>query len=154
MRLFAPLLSLLILVAVACNKDKFQTKPTITITSMSGDYIPLNGSWQVTLECTDKEGDVQDSIFVVKRRLNKRVVPTIRDTLRFKFPVFPTKTRTEIVLTFDYQSILSAQSPPFIPGSNPPQRELDTLQVKFAVKDNAGNVSDTVISNIIQVFRQ
>lgn len=154
MRLFVPLLSLLILVAVACNKDKFQTKPTIIITSMSGDFIPLNGSWQVTLECTDKEGDVQDSVFVVKRRLNKKVVPTVRDTLRFKFPVFPTKTRTEIVLTFDYQSILSAQSPPFIPGSNPPQRELDTLQVKFAVKDNAGNISDTVISNVIRVFRQ
>ncbi len=154
MRLFISLLSIFILVAVACNKDKFQTKPTITIKSMSGDYIPLNGSLEVTLECTDKEGDVQDSIFVVKRRLNKRVVPTIRDTIRFGFPVFPTKTKTDIVLTFDYQSILSAQSPPFIPGSAPPQRELDTLIIKFAVKDKAGNISDTIISNTIQVFRQ
>jgi hypothetical protein len=154
MRLLVSLLSILFFVVVACNKDKFLTKPTISIKSMSGDFVPLNGSLQVTLECTDKEGDVQDSIFVVKRRLNKRVVPTIRDTIRFGFPPFPTKTRTEIVLTFDYQSILSAQNPPFIPGSNPPKRELDTLVIKFAVKDKAGNVSDTVISNMVQVFRQ
>ncbi|NOT50156.1 MAG: hypothetical protein HOP10_02655 [Chitinophagaceae bacterium] len=154
MRLFVPLLSILIFIAVGCGKDKFLTKPTITIKEISGNFVPLNGSLQVTLECTDKEGDVQDSVFVVKNRLNKRVVPTIRDTLRYKFPVFPTKTRTEIVLTFDYQSILSAQNPPFIPGSSPAQRELDTLVIKFAVKDNAGNISDTVISNMIQVFRQ
>src|SRR5258705_8456741 len=105
MRIIFSLLSFLLLVAVACNKDKFQTKPTISIKSMSTDYVPLNGTFQVTLECTDKEGDVQDSVFVVKNRLNKRVVPTVRDTFRFKFPVFPVKTRTEILLTFTYQDI-------------------------------------------------
>ncbi len=154
MRLFFSLLSILVLATVACNKDKFQTKPTLTIKSLSGDYIPLNGSLVVTLECTDKEGDVQDSVFIVKNRLNKRVVPTIRDTLKSTFPDFPTKQKTEIILTFTYQDILSAQSPPFIPGSNPPQRELDTLIMKFCVRDNAGNKSDTVISKQIQVYRQ
>lgn len=154
MRISLSLLLFLFVVAMACNKDKFQTKPTITIKSMSGDYVPLNGSLQVTLECTDKEGDVQDSIIVIKNRLNKRVVATIRDTLKFKFPEFPTKTRTDIILTFDYQTIISAQSPPFIPGSVPAQRELDTLVLRMAVKDNGGHVSDTITSSQIRVFRQ
>ena len=155
MRITLSLLIILFVVAVACNKDKFQTKPTISIKSMTGDYIPLNASLRITLECTDKEGDVQDSVIVIKNRLNKRVVPTLRDTLRFKFPVFPSKPRTEIVLTFDYQNhLISAQNPPFIPGSNPPQREVDTLVFKIAVKDNAGNVSDTIISPQVKVFRQ
>jgi|SRR5688572_4405455 hypothetical protein len=155
MRITLSLLVILIVVAVACDKDKFQTKPTISIKSMTGDYIPLNASLRITLECTDKEGDVQDSIIIIKQRLNKRVVQTLRDTIRIKFPVFPVKPKTEIVLTLDYQNhLISASNPPFIPGSNPPQKEVDTLVLRLAVKDNAGNVSDTITSPQIQVFRQ
>lgn len=145
--------SLLVIVVMACNKDKFQTKPTIIIKSVNTEVVPFNGSLVVTLECTDKEGDVQDSIFIVKRRLNKRVVPTVRDTLRYKFPVFPTNTRTEIQVVLDYQNILSAINPPNIPGSNPVRKELDTLVLKFAVRDKAGNKSDTVQSQQIFVTR-
>lgn len=143
-----------VVTVVACNKDKFLTKPTIRIKSLNTEFVPLNGNLIITMECTDKEGDVQDSVFIVKRRLNKRVVPTLRDTLRYTFPVFPVSPRTEIVATLDYQTIISAQSPPNIPGSNPPQKERDTLVLKLAVRDKAGNISDTITSKQIIVFRQ
>ena len=154
MRLFISLLTIFIIIAVACNKDKFQTKPTIKIKSLNTEYIPLNGSLIIRLECTDKEGDVQDSVIIIKRRLNRRVVPTLRDTIRYKFPDFPNTPRTEVIATLDYQTILSAQNPPNIPGSNPPQKELDTLILKMAVRDRAGHISDTITSNQIIVFRQ
>jgi len=147
-------IALLVVITVACNKDKFQTKPTITVKSINGNFIPLNGTFIITLECTDKEGDVQDSVIVIKKRLNKRVVATIRDTLRYKFPVFPKNTITQVQATFDYQSILSALNPPFIPGSSPAQREVDTIVLRMAVRDNAGNTSDTINSPTIYVFRQ
>ncbi len=140
-------------VAVACNKDKFQTKPTLTIKSYNGNLIPINGTLIVNLECTDKEGDVQDSLIIIKNRLNLRVVTTIRDTLRYKFPVFPKSTTTQIEATLDYQTILSALNPPNIPGSNPVMKERDTLILKFAVRDNEGNVSDTIQSQQIIVIR-
>jgi hypothetical protein len=142
-------------IVVACNKDKFLTKPTIKIKSLNTEYVPLNGNLIITMECTDKEGDVQDSVIIIKIRLNRRVVPTLRDTLRYKFPVFPNSPRTEIVATLDYQNdIISASSPPNIPGTNPPQKELDTLIMKLAVRDRAGHTSDTVTTNRIIVFRQ
>jgi len=144
----------LVVVAVACNKDKFQTKPTISVKSINTDFIPLNGTFLITLDCTDREGDVQDSVIIIKRRLNQRVVTTVRDTLRYKFPVFPTSTRTQVQVTLDYQSILSAISPPVIPGSNPPRREEDTLILRMAVRDNAGHTSDTIESPRIRVYRQ
>jgi hypothetical protein len=147
-------LPVLVVIMIACNKDKFQTKPTIRVKSISGNFIPLNGTFVLTLECTDKEGDVQDSVIIIKKRLNRRVVATIRDTLRYKFPVFPKSTRTDVQATLDYQSILSAFNPPFIPGSSPPQREVDTLILRLAVRDNAGNTSDTIESPVIYVFRQ
>lgn len=147
------LLTVILIVAVACNKDKFQTKPTLSIKSINTDVVPFNGTFVVNLECTDKEGDVQDSLIIIKRRLNQRVVATIRDTLRYKFPVFPTNTRTEIQATLDYQSILSALNPPNIPGSNPVTKERDTLILRFAVRDIAGNTSDTIESRQIIVIR-
>lgn len=147
------LLTVILIVAVACNKDKFQTKPTLSIKSINTDIVPFNGTFVVNLECTDKEGDVQDSLIIIKRRLNQRVVATIRDTLRYKFPVFPTNTRTEILATLDYQSILSALNPPNIPGSNPVTKERDTLILRFAVRDLAGNTSDTIESRQIIVIR-
>jgi hypothetical protein len=146
-------LTAFVVIVVACNKDKFLTKPTIKIKSLNTEFVPLNGSLIITLECTDKEGDVQDSVIIIKRRLNKKVVPTLRDTLRYKFPVFPNSPRTEVIATLDYQTILSASSPPFIPGSNPPQRELDTLILKLAVRDKAGHISDTITTKQIIVFR-
>ena len=147
------LLSVLAAVLLACNKDKFKTIPTISIKSLSADYIPVNGSLVITLECTDKEGDVQDSVIIIKQRLNKRTTQTVRDTLRYKFPSFPANTKTEIVATLTYQDILSAANPPFIPGSNPPRRELDTLVLRLAVKDNGGHTSDTINTKQIYVVR-
>lgn len=138
----------------SCKKDRFQTKPTISVKSINTNFVPLNGKFIITLDCTDKEGDVQDSVIIIKQRLNRRVVATIRDTLRYKFPNFPISTRTQVQATLDYQSILSALSPPFIPGSIPAQREPDTLRLRMAVRDNAGNTSDTITSPTIFVFRQ
>jgi hypothetical protein len=139
---------------IACDKDKFQTKPTISLKSNTGTYIPLNAGFQFTLEATDKEGDVQDSVIIIKRRLNKRVVPTLRDTIRYPFPEFPKTTKIEVDVYLDYQTIISALNPPVIPGSNPPQREPDTLVLRLAVRDRAGNTSDTIESPTIYVFRQ
>ncbi len=153
MRIILSLLSVLFVVVIACNKDKFQTKPTISIKSLSSDFIPANGSLVITLECTDKEGDVKDTLAIIKNRLNKRTTRTVRDTLWYQFPEFPNNMRTEIVATLNYQDILSAENPPYIPGSNPPQRELDTLILKLAVKDHAGNKSDTISTKQIIVVR-
>jgi hypothetical protein len=154
MKFVLPVLTVLVLLALACNKDKFQTKPTISIKSMNTEFVPLNGTLVITLECTDKEGDVQDSVIIIKKRLNKRPTATVRDTLRYKFPAFPTSTRTQVQATLDYQSILSALNPLTIPGSNPPRKENDTLYLRMAVRDNAGHTSDTIDSKQIIIFRQ
>ena len=145
--------AVLVFTFIACNKDKFQTKPTISIKSINTEVVPQNGTFIITLECTDKEGDVEDSVILIKKRLNRRVVTTVRDTLRFKIPTFPANSRTEIQAVLDYQNILSALNPPNIPGSNPLQRELDTLVLRMAVRDKAGNTSDTVESRQIYVIR-
>ena len=49
---------------IACNKDKFQTKPQLRIKSVNQTTVPVNGSAIFRIEFTDKEGDVIDSFFV------------------------------------------------------------------------------------------
>lgn len=148
------LLILLVIVSViACKKDKLATVPKIKITNLNTTVVGLNGTLRVTMEFADQEGDLSDSIFVKKIRLNKRVVPTIRDSFRLKMPDFPASSRGEITLNLEYQAILSAITPPTIPGSNPPMKEPDTLIVKFAIRDKAKNISDTVSTVQIAVIR-
>lgn len=146
-------LLVLVFVAIACGKDRFQTVPQLKLKSVSTDVVPYNGNLVVRFEVTDQEGDVTDSIWVKKTRLNQKSVATIRDSLVYKIPSYPSKTLSEFEINLDFQSILSAINPPNIPGSNPPQKEADTLSVKFAVRDAAGNISDSVSIGTIVVLR-
>ena len=153
-RISLAILTFLFLIAMSCGTDKFETTPTIRIKSMNTDFVPLNGTLVIILECTDKEGDVQDSVIIIKQRLNRRATATIRDTLRYKIPAFPQNNSIQITANITYQDILSAITPLTIPGSSPPQKENDTLILRLAVRDTAGNVSDTLSSKQIVVQRQ
>lgn len=82
------------------------------------------------------------------------MVATLRDSFYYEVPEVPSKTfKSEFQIDMDYQTILSAISPPIIPGSNPAQREPDTLMLKFALKDKAKHISDTLVIPDIIVIR-
>jgi hypothetical protein len=119
---------------------------------MNGNVIPVGAALQVDFEFTDKEGDVSDTLFVKKIRLNKQKVPTIRDSFGLAVPDFPNHTQGQIQVLMDNAFYLaSAANPPKDPvtGKNQP----DTLILKFTLKDKANHVSDTVTSSQIIVLR-
>lgn len=153
MKIIFSLLSIALLVT-GCDKDRFQTKPQIKIISSSTEIVPVSGNLQVVIEYTDKEGDVHDTLFITKQRLNQRVVPTLRDTLKFPIPEFPDRQLGQFELNLSYSNhLISAVTPPRIPGSNPSRNEADTLNLKFLVRDAGGNKSDSVILPNIIVIR-
>ena len=142
-------------IVVACGKDKLTTTPKLELKSLSTKIVPVNGTLTVVLKFRDKEGDISDTFYVKKIRLNRRAVATVRDSFYYKVPEVPAKTfRGEFQIDMDYQTILSAISPPVIPGSNPPQREPDTLMLKFATKDKGNHISDTLVVPQVIVIRQ
>ena len=146
------LLASVLMVLFACNKDKFQSTPQIKIKSISGSVIPAgSGSLTVTLSFTDKEGDVDDSIFIRKVRINQRTVPsTLRDTFGYAIPHFPAHSTGDISVYLEYNSLASAENPPSVPGGG---HESDSLKIWFKVKDEAGNKSDSVSTGTIVVLR-
>jgi len=132
-------------VLVACSKNVYNTKPTIKITYVNTNVVPNNGILVFKLKVTDKEGDVTDSLFVRKVRLNHRITPTIRDSFAFRLPDAPNSSDGEVEVDLSYQNYLISAKNPI---------ENDTLLFKFALKDKAKNISDTVTSEPIVILRQ
>lgn len=149
-------IALLAGIVTACNKDKFQTKPQITVKDQSGDIVPVNGLVTVNLEWTDKEGDVNDTLIIIRERVNRRGYVQFADSLGL--PTFPGATTGEIQLDFPYAllpngngrtSLTAGITPIGIPGTGtPPKKENDTLNLKFILTDRAGNRSDTAVARV------
>lgn len=148
------LFALICLIAIlACSKDKFETKPQLKFKSKNTDIVSVNGSLRIILEFTDKEGDVNDSLLVVRQRLNRRG-PVTMPASPYPIPKFPATKKGEFEVTLEYQfGLIFGLSPLRIIGSNPAQNEPDTLNLKFVARDKAGNKSDTLTVEKIIVRR-
>lgn len=141
---------LALIVFIACSKDKFESKPTIEIKSISPNPVPISSPLMIELEYTDKEGDITDSIFIRKIRINQRVTQTIRDSFALALPGdVPKKTKGTILLTLDYETLLKSA---INPGS-PPNVQPDSLIFRIALQDKAKNISDTAESGLVIVER-
>ena len=150
--IYLPIMALFFFI-VACDKNKFQTKPTLKIKTISSSIVPQGGNLTIEFEYTDKEGDISDTIFVKKTRINTRKVTTVRDSFGLSIPSFPDKSKGFIQLALDHQNhLISAASPPS-QGGNPPKFEPDSIIMKFCLQDKAKNKSDTVTTGLIVVLR-
>jgi hypothetical protein len=143
---------MLVLLFVACSKDKYESKPTIEIKSVGPNPVPLNYPLTFEIEYTDKEGDIADSILIKKVRINqKKVAKTLRDSFWLTLPGdAPKKTKGTIKLTLEYQNhVISAEDP-----GNSPNAAPDSLIFRFILQDKAKNRSDSIESELIVVERQ
>lgn len=138
---------------IACGKDKFQTVPQLKLKSRNTDVVAVNGTLVLNVEYTDKEGDVSDSLFIVRQRLNIRG-PLTLPVSPYDIPNFPHTDKGEFEISLGYQFGLVFGLPPLrIAGSNPVRNEIDTLRLKIVAKDKAGNKSDTLVVNNVYVTR-
>jgi hypothetical protein len=138
---------------IACGKDKFETVPQLTLRSKTPEVVPVNGTLRLNIEYTDKEGDVSDSLFIVRQRLNVRG-PIQLTPSPYDVPDFPHTDKGEFEISLEYQVGLIFGLPPLrIPGSNPVRNEIDTLRLKIVAKDKAGNKSDTLVVDNVYVIR-
>ena len=147
------IITALITITVACNKDNLETRPSLKLRSINTSVVPVGGNLIIEFDFADKQGDVSDTIFVRKIRINTIVVPTIRDSFTLQVPTFPDKSRGIIELNLKYQNhLLSAINPPSS-GGTPPNLHDDTLIFKFALRDEGKNISDTVTTDPIVIVR-
>ena len=142
------ILVILVLASVfllACNKDKFATKPRVEIKSYNAKEIGPNGQLTIKLNYYDKEGDLGDGqFFAVRDRLNLLPLGTSdadrADTLRYTLPSFPKEEKGEVFLQLNYNDFLKESL-----------SQNDTIVFRIAVEDLAGNKSDTITSDQIVI---
>lgn len=140
--------TILLITILACNKDKFQTKPGIEIKSLNTLEVPAPaGNLEIRMEYTDKEGDLGDgTLTYIRIRTNTLGIPnpTINDkvdTVKSAIPEFPNTTKGDLFLNIPYNFMDED------PGRN------DTMYFKITVSDIKNNSSDT-ISTATVVARQ
>lgn len=141
----------LTIAVISCTKDKVETVPGVSFKSFSTDVVPLQSALRITLGFKDQEGDI-DSVFVSRQRVNARA-PQF-DFVGFAVPETNGENRGEITISMDYATRLTSRLNALrIPGSNPSRNEPDTLQLKFRLKDRAGNYSDSTAPKQVIVIR-
>lgn len=139
-------LIIITLVLGSCGKDKFDTKPKLKFVKVNSNTINRNDDLKIELNVTDLEGDLTDSIFVMRRVRNCAFGN--RDE-KYAMPVFPVKKNlnVDILVAYTYGT---GGVYPGLPGPSCGGRN-DSCVFRFVVKDKAGNLSDTATTNEIVI---
>ena len=140
--------TIIVCVLAACSKDKYTTKPQLGLTSLNGDVFPRGTDLNFKFNVTDKEGDIQDTMWVQKISFSCSDVGSY--LFPYKVPDFTgTKNlKVELDINYSYGSLSSS----YVPIFGCEQRD-DSCYFKFWLKDKAGNVSDTVTSATIKLLK-
>jgi hypothetical protein len=131
----------------ACRKGNFETVPTVTIDSFGPEVVTTGNFFQLRATVTDKEGDLQDSVIIVRKRYNNGTLLNADSSQRVSLKNIgsPVKDKIELLVTFVYGRLIPEQAITQDLEYNA-DRE---LRVGIIVADNAGNRSEYVESEPI-----
>lgn len=131
----------------ACGKDKYTTKPQLKYKSVNTRQLNRNQTLTFTLEVTDAQGDLQDTIWVqevVRNCSNGGFISY------YKMPQFTgTKDfKGEINVCYSYGVNLGC--PIIQPTCG---NKNDSASFKFWIQDKARNRSDTITSDEVVIVQ-
>jgi len=135
---------LFMLFIMACGKETFQSKPSLTIKSISSTLVPPGSDLLINMRLTDKEGDFVDTIWV-KKTTTRCTQSNFVDSFLYRIPAETPRTRNfngEVLVTFTYAIELQ-----------PRCNRNDTATFSFWMKDKKGNKSDTAKTQPIIIRR-
>lgn len=134
----------------SCKKEEFNTKPTLTFGEVNTTQLRQGNLLIFTLNFTDKEGDIQDTLWVQKISRTCPTTPGVQFISRNKVPDFTgtPNLKGKLEITFVYNA--NVPGTPSIVGCN---NRNDTAFFRFWLKDKANNRSDTISSPDIILIR-
>ncbi|WP_018616512.1 hypothetical protein [Segetibacter koreensis] len=132
-----------------CSKDKYTAKPQLKYKGVNTKVLNRDQTITFTLQVTDAEGDLQDSLWVQEIVRN---CPSGGGISRYKMPDFNAikNFKGDIEVCYSYGINLSCPPirEPQCPGRN------DSATYRFWIQDNAKNVSDTISSDEVVIVQQ
>lgn len=133
-----------------CKKNTYTTKPQISFNSASKTVLNQGDIVTFKINFTDKEGDIQDTLWVQKISRTCPTTAGVQFISPNKIPDFtPTsQLKGTLEISFAYNANVGGVSS-IIGCSN----KNDTSYFKFWLKDKAQNRSDTIASPNIVLIR-
>jgi hypothetical protein len=133
-----------------CKKDEFNTKPTLSFGDVNSKELRQGNLLIFTLNFTDKEGDIQDTLWVQKLSKTCPTTPGVQFISPNRVPDFTgtPNLKGKLEITFVYNA--NVPGTPSIVGCN---NRNDTAYFRFWLKDKANNRSDTISSPDIILIR-
>ncbi len=129
----------------SCKKSAFDTRPQLTYKGSNSEVYPQQSLVEITLQITDKEGDIQDTIYVQKKSINGCSSATVG----YRMPGFNLGKNVDADVLVHYAYGYSDPVyPGFFPSQCPGPRN-DSSYLRFWVKDTEGHVSDTIQSPVL-----
>ena len=137
------LLLIIAFVANSCSKDKFTTRPQLTLKSVNSTKLTNGDDLVFTFNFTQKTGTL-DSLYI-KRISSMCADNTYVGTYNYKVPSFAEVNNQtgQITVAFAYNSTKSGEVTISNGSCNV---RADTSIFKFCLGDNAGHFSDTITS--------
>jgi hypothetical protein len=147
----AKLLFLFLTIAVfgGCKKDKYETKPKLKIKEIlpSDKKIAQGDIFSIDFEVFDKEGDVKDSIFMLRFHIGTPSCGVPPDTTNITIPNYPSSPNTKVLFRIQYAYDKNIPGYTSLGAAFCTPRRNDTAFFKIWVKDKAGNFSDTLTTD-------
>lgn len=147
------IVSLSLIIAAACSKDKFGTKPVLTLENVNGEVFDKGQVVTIKLRLTDKEGDFysdtgSNSGFTRPYLYYKRYSYVCQDeddstTTLYQIPSFSTNKFLDVNLEINYTYGIQGQYQT-LSGCRPPFQGTDSTYFKIWIVDDGGHTSDTV----------
>lgn len=133
---------------VACNKDKFKTEPQVEIKSFGPKEVFKDGIFTLKATIKDKEGDLQDSVKLVRKLYSGTTLLTT-DTIRMSTKEFgfPDHSTIDLTAQFSYGQLRQG----YIFQNLPSQDR--NISIGLIVKDKAGHVSNYAESDKILLHK-
>jgi len=131
------------ILVVACSKDKYNTTPKLTFKNVNGDVFPQGANIRFTFEVTDKEGDIQDTMWLEKISYSCGEDGHILSPNRV--PDFT--TRKDLQADIDINVLYGTD----LGGCT---GKTDSCYFQFWIKDKEGHVSDTVQSPTLKLLNE
>lgn len=127
-----------LLLFAGCSKDKYGTTPTLKIKDINTTVLQPGSFIHFTLTFTDAQGDLSDSLYVEKY---VPYCPASSFSDWYPLPAFPLSKNLKGDLTVNFQNNLVD---PSYQNIAPQCQQNDTAIFRFAIKDKAQHISDTI----------
>lgn len=155
MKLKLLIVALLIVGCITCTKTSYNTSPTLKFENVNATVFPQGSVVTFNLTCTDKEGDVVDTIWV--QRISKVSACSLLTRVdSFPIPNFnpPKNVKAGFALTYNYPAGGQAGASLAACSDANSISTTDTSYFRFWMHDEAQHVSDTVQSPDLVFLKQ